>query len=138
MDYKKEYKKTEDLLKLYQDMSVVYGENICILLEGYVEYFNTYGSNMNAQGLRGFRKNIGRVIKLACSVEKMKRKQTQIENTVIEFVIEHCDEIESFLEKINVLDIMYLMYELGLNIRNQQECEEIKNKVKTIYEELKR
>lgn len=137
MDYKKEYKKTEDLLKLYQDMAVVYEENICILIEGYVEYFNTYGSNMNALGLRGFRKNIERVVKLACSAEKIKRKESQIENAVIEFVIEHYDDIEYFDEEIDDSDIMCLMYELGLNRKNQHEYEDIKSKVKTIYEELK-
>lgn len=135
MNYRKEYKKTEDLLNLYRDMKVILEENICDLIDGYVEYFNTHGSSMSAWALRGFRKNIERVIVLTRNAEKNKRREIQIENAVMEFVINHCDEMEYFDEKINVSDIMYLMYDLGLNRNHQQE--EIKAKIKSIYEELK-
>ena len=37
MDYKKEYKKIKDMLKLYKEKSITYEENIRTLIEGYVE-----------------------------------------------------------------------------------------------------
>lgn len=133
MDYKKEYKKTEDLLKAYHDMRVKYEENICLLIESYVEYFSIYGRDMNAFGLRGFRKNIERAVSLA----KTKCREIQIENLVLELVIEQYDDIEYFDGEIDNQDIIYFMDGLGLKRLNQQECEKIKSKVKTIYKELK-
>lgn len=135
MDRRKEYKKTEDLLEIYQDMGTIFEENIWGLIEGYVEYFNTYGSRMSALGLRGFRKNIERVIQLSREVEKEKRKEVQIDNAVLEFVIDCYEEIECADGEIDDSDIMYLMYELGIKRRYQQE--EVKIKIKRMYEELK-
>lgn len=133
MDFEREYEKTNNLLLSY----VSYEENICVLIDGYLEYFYTYGRSMTALGLRGFRKSAEKGIAFARNLEKRKKKEEKEENTVIDFVIENYDEIEDFGEEISVPDFMYLMFELGLSSRNQQECERVTTKVKTIYDELK-
>jgi len=137
MCYEKEYKRTEDLLMWYQEVSIVYEENVCILIGGYIDYFHTYGNRMTALGLRRFRKTVETVIELACRIEKKKKRNAQVENMAIDFVIEHYDGIEYFGSEINVPDIIHLMFDLGMSERNPQEYEEVKEKVKTIYEELK-
>ena len=62
-------------------------------------------------------------------------KALRIEDAVLNFVIDYYDEIEYFGEEMDDSEIMYLMYELGIKRKYQQE--EIKIKIKTIYEELK-
>lgn len=137
MVLEKEYQKTENLLMAYQDLQLLYGGNICTLIEGYLEYFYTYGSSMTALGLRRFRKSIESGIRTACNLEKKKMKKAQIENAVIDFVVENYDGIEYLGEEINLPDLRYLMFELNLSPRNQQEYERVTTKVKTIYDELK-
>lgn len=133
MNFEKEYQRTTNLLSSYR----LYEDNIGILLQGYYEYLHTYGSSMTALGLREFRKSIESGVRQAWDVEKKKKREAQIENAVLDFVIECYDDIEHSGGQINVLDIMYLMYELNLNIKSEQACEEITSKIKTIYDELK-
>ena len=137
MNLEREYKKTENLLMLYQDMSIMYEANVGILIGGYLEYFYTYGSSMTALGLRGFRKSMEASINVARNIEKWKKREVQIENTVLDFVVDNYDEIKYLGEEINVPGIMYLMFELELSPRNQQEYNEIQAKVKSIYDEFK-
>lgn len=129
MDYQKEYKKTEDLLQAYQDMSIIYGENLESLIDGYVNYFAVYGSSMNALGLRGFRKTVESVMNISYRLERMKRKEVQLENEIIDLFVEHYDQIEYLDDQICLPgSIMNLMYLLGLN---REQAEELKIKVKT-------
>ena len=134
MDVEREYQKTENLLMRYQNMSIMDEENICILIGGYLEYFYTYGSSMTALGLRGFRNSIEASINVARNIERWKKRESQIENAMIDFVVENYDEIEYLGEEISVPGIIYLMFDLELDL-NQQE--KVKAKVKTIYDELK-
>lgn len=134
MDIEREYQKTENLLMRYQNMSIMDEENISILIGGYLEYFYTYGSSMTALGLRGFRKSIEASINVARNIERWKKRESQIENAMIDFVVENYDEIEYLGEEISAPGIIYLMFDLELDL-NQQE--KVKAKVKTIYDELK-
>ena len=136
MDFEREYERTRNLLWSYR----IDEENINDLIIGYSEYLNIYGSSMTALGLRGFRKSIESGVRMARNAEKQKMEaqmETVVENAVIDFVIEYYDEIESLRGQIKLSDIIYLMMELNLDIRNQRTCDEIKVKVKTIYDELK-
>lgn len=133
MDREREYERTRNLLWSYG----IYEENINILIEGYSEYLATYGSSMTALGLREFRKSIKSGVRQACDAEEKKNREVQIENEVIDFVIEYYDDIGYLGGQIDLSNIVYLMSELNLDIRNQQNCEEIKARVKTIYDELK-
>lgn len=84
MSQEKEYKKTTQVLEDYLFLKQNSSENIGQLIEGYHEYFQTYGENMTPLGLRTFRKGILQTIKISqkqCSQEESLETDSK-ENTI--------------------------------------------------------
>ena len=76
MSQEKEHKKTTQILEDYLFIKQNSSENIGQLIEGYHEYFQTYGENMTPLGLRNFRKGVVQTIKI---LQKQDRKEEYLE-----------------------------------------------------------
>ncbi len=76
MSQEKEHKKTTQVLEDYLFIKQNSSENIGQLIEGYHEYFQTYGENMTPLGLRNFRKGVVQTIKI---LQKQDRKKEYLE-----------------------------------------------------------
>lgn len=138
MDPKKEYQKIERMLERYEDILFsknVIDENIQQLLQGYQDYFQTYGENMTPMGLRTFRNSIIKTIAISqqqlLQTETLEKNYTQ-ENAVNYFCTMYSDELqETGLNMEMTAELVGFLRDNNVPIRNIENLKEVKVKIKS-------
>lgn len=145
MNHQKEYRKVTVLLDDYKDIASLYNENMEALIGGYRDYFDTYGKEMSTMALRDFRRGILSTIsnskkeltKKEDTLE-VEEKQSLREETILNFCINHhLDLQERGLDIGMFFSLINFLAESGVPAKDGDDMKNIRQKVKSIHDELK-
>lgn len=142
MNFEKEYEKTLYLLESYQLAYPVSmdnnHDNIEQLVQGYSDYFLTFGEEMSALALRDFRNSIEKTIRVSrkqqIKPEMGQEREEDVQDTaILNFCIDYYDELEIYgLNLAMTGRLINFLIEKDTPIQNEKNLASAKTKVHSL------
>lgn len=144
MNRSKECQKIENLLEdYYEKSSMDITCNTYQLVQGYQDYFSSYGENMTTLELRTFRKAIAKTLSISnaqslLASQSMEEIETASslacaqEEAILDFCVEHYECLTT--SGLNSLELTGFLLNAGTPIQNIENLKEAKTKVMTLLD----
>lgn len=147
MNRDKECKRIENLLEdCYEKSSMDITCNIYQLVQGYQDYFSSYGENMTTLELRTFRKAMAKTLSISnaqslLAMQSMETIEVQSpeaaaqDDAILDFCAEYYDSLTT--KGLNSLELTGFLLNAGTPIQNIENLKEAKMKVMTLIDKTK-
>ncbi len=147
MNRDKECKKIKNLLEdCYEKSSMDITCNIYQLVQGYQDYFSSYGENMTTLELRTFRKAMAKTLSISNAqsllatqsmetIEVQSPEATAQDDAILDFCAEYYDSLTT--KGLNSLELTGFLLNAGTPIQNIENLKEAKMKVMTLIDKTK-